>query len=131
MQKHQFTGFQSPAQDYLRQPLSLDGLLIRFPLSTFFCRFEGEAMSGFGINPGDLLVVERCSTYQPGQIVLAFVDDQRLVRQLVEFPEGLMLCPANERHKTVPLTEFSQIFGRVIHSITHHLKIVSQLPEAS
>jgi len=125
-----FTGFPSPAAECERPPLSLDSLLIRFPLATMFVRFKGDAMSGFGINHGDLLVVERCQQYQPGIIVLAFMDDQRIVRQLEQFSDGLVLCPANQRYKTIQVTEQTEIFGRIIHSITHHLKITADLQEA-
>lgn len=126
-----YTGFPSPAEDHRRPALSLDKLLIRFPNSTFFVRYEGDAMAGMGINHGDLLVVERCLDYAPGMILLVFVDDQRLVRQLEQFPEGRVLCPANQRHKMIPVTEHVEIFGRVTHSITHHLKIKQQLLTAN
>jgi SOS-response transcriptional repressor LexA len=125
-----FTGFPSPASECERPPLSLDSLLIRFPLATMFVRFKGDAMSGFGINHDDLLVVERCQQYPPGIIVLAFVDNNRIVRQLERFSSGLVLCPANQRYKTIQVTEQTEIFGRVLYSITQYLKITADLLEA-
>lgn len=109
----------------------MDALLIRLPDSTFFVRFEGDAMAGFGINDGDLLVVERCTEYQPDQIVLAFVGDHRVVRQFQQFSTGPVLCPANQRYNVIAIAGDVEIFGRVIHSITHHLKVVAYPPEAS
>lgn len=133
MDKHLYTGFQSAADDYRKPSLSLDHLLIRFPLSTFFIRYYGEAMRGAGFNHGDLLVIEKRTEYQPGQIVLAFVNGDRFIRQLEQFPEGLVLCPANVRYKTLSLTEGAQIFGVVTYSITTHLKskLFTEAPEAS
>jgi DNA polymerase V len=132
MNKHYRTGFQSTADDHRKPPLSLDQLLIKFPLSTFFCRFQGDAMKGAGINHNDLLVIEKRSDYLDGQIVLAFCNGDRLVRYLEHFPEGRMLCPANVGHKTIPLTEGAQIFGVVAYSVTTHLKlkILTEAPEA-
>ena len=88
-------------------------------------------MAGFGINDGDLLVVERCAEYVPGQIVLAFVGDDRLIRQYQQFPEGFVLCPANARYRVIHLHECTEIFGRVLHSITHHFQIKQHLPVAN
>lgn len=126
-----YTGFPSPAEEHRRPALSLDTLLIRFPLNTFFVRYEGDALVGFGINHGDLLIVERSVQYQPGEIILVFVDGQRIVRQYQRFTDGPALCAANQRHRTIPLPEGAEIFGRVIHSITHHLRIKQSLPVVS
>jgi DNA polymerase V len=75
----------------------------------------------------DLLVVERMTAYSSGQIVLAFVEGQRLVRRLERRQECLYLCPANGRYQEIELGEEIQIFGRVTHSITHHLKLKHHL----
>lgn len=88
-------------------------------------------MAGAGINHGDLLIVERCEHYTPGMIILAFADDQRLVRSYEQFPDGYVLCPANQRYRIIKASEVTEIFGRVIHSITHHLQIKQYLPVAN
>lgn len=124
------TGFASPASDYRQPALDVGRLLAPRPLATFFVRFEGEAMSGARIFDQDLLVVERMSGYVSGQIVLAFVEGERLVRRLERRGERYFLCPANDRYREIELTEEARIFGRVLHSITHHLKIKQWLPEA-
>jgi len=79
----------------------------------------------------DLLVIERLGEYSHGQIVLAFVDGQRLVRKLERRDGRLFLCPANSRYCEIELDEEAQIFGRVTHSITHHLRIKQHLPAVS
>ncbi len=128
-----FTGFPSPAEDYQRPALSLDRLIIHFPLQTFFCRYYGNAMAGSGIHHGDLLVIERQMDYKPGQIVLAFYNSDRVIRLLEESPDGLALCPTSPNHKVIPVTEYIEIFGRVTHSITSHLKLklLDEMMEAS
>jgi DNA polymerase V len=124
---HSTTGFPSPAEEYRRPPLSLDALLIRFQSNTHFIRYEGDAMAGFGFNHGDLLIVERCIEYFPGQIVMAFVNGERVVRQYQRFPDGVALCPGNVNYPVIHESEISEIFGRVLHSITHHLQIKQHL----
>jgi SOS-response transcriptional repressor LexA len=42
--------------------------------------------------------------------------------------DRLFLCPATNRYREIELDEEAQIFGRVTHSITHHLGIKQHLP---
>jgi DNA polymerase V len=126
-QRH-YTGFPSASEERRRPALNLHTLLAPRPLSTFFARFVGDAMAGDSIFDGDLLVIERLGDYSQGQIVLAFVDGQRLVRRFERRDGRLFLCAANQRYQDIELDEEAQIFGRVTHSITHHLRIKQHLP---
>lgn len=128
---YRFTGFPSPAEEYRRPALSLDALLIRFVARTVFTRFEGDAMIGEGINDGDLLIIEKCLNYPSGCIVLAFVDGERLVRKYEERGARGFLCPANSDFREIEIDESIEIFGRVMHRITHFLRIKYQVPMAS
>jgi DNA polymerase V len=130
-EQHAYTGFPSPAEEYRRPALNLHNLLAPRPLFTFFARFAGDAMIEANICDQDLLVIERLNSYSHGQIVLAFVDGQRLVRKLEKREGRLFLCPANSRYDEIELDEETRIFGRVMHSITHHLRIKQHLPAVS
>ena len=131
MDELHYTGFPSPAEEYRRPALNLHTLLAPRPLFTFFARFSGDAMAGENICDQDLLVIERLADYSHGQIVLAFVNGERLVRKLEKREGRLFLCPANSRYREIELDEETQIFGRVMHSITHHLRIKQHLPSVS
>jgi DNA polymerase V len=128
MDRQHYTGFPSASEEHRRPALNLHALLAPRPLYTFFARFVGDAMAGANIFDDDLLVIERTSDYGDGQIVLAFVDGQRLVRRFERRDGRLFLCPASSRYREIELDEEAQIFGRVIHSITHHLRIKRHLP---
>ena len=52
-------GFPSPADDYLDRPLDFNELLIENPAATFAVRIAGESMTGAGLFPGDIAVVDR------------------------------------------------------------------------
>ena len=52
-------GFPSPADDYLDRPLDFNELLIQNPAATFAVRLESDSMTGAGIFPGDIAVVDR------------------------------------------------------------------------
>ena len=131
MDKQHFTGFPSASEEHRRPALNLRTLLAPRPLYTFFARHTGDAMTGANIFDDDLLVIERTSDYADGHIVLAFVDGERLVRRFERRDGRLFLCPANNRYAEIELDEEAQVFGRVVHSVTHHLRIKQHLPTVS
>lgn len=75
-------GFPSPAEQYIESPLDLNELLVHRPAATFFVRAAGDSMTGAGIRPGDILVVDRSLEACDGSIVIACVDNEFTVKFL-------------------------------------------------
>jgi DNA polymerase V len=75
-------GFPSPAQDFEEESLDINEYLVSNSTATFFVRVEGDSMTGAGIQPGDILVVDRSISFRDGHIVVAFVGGERLVKRL-------------------------------------------------
>jgi DNA polymerase V len=88
-------GFPSPADDYVEQRISLDEHLIRHRESTFFMRVAGDSMRGLGIFDGDLLVVDRALPAAHGCVVIAVLDGEFTVKQLLHTPNGQVLRAAH------------------------------------
>jgi len=88
-------GFPSPADDYVEQRISLDEHLIQHRESTFFMRVAGESMRGLGIFDGDLLVVDRALPAAHGCVVIAVLDGEFTVKQLLHTPDGQVLRAAH------------------------------------
>lgn len=76
-------GFASPAADYLQETLSLDQLLIRHPAATFFARAKGNSMEGAGIFDDDILIIDRSLTAKSGDVIIALLDGELIVKRLV------------------------------------------------
>lgn len=77
-------GFPSPAADYQQPDLSLDQLVgIRATSSIYLFRASGDSMRGAGVFDGDVLVVDKARQAQPGDVVLAVVGPEFLVKRLV------------------------------------------------
>jgi DNA polymerase V len=74
-------GFPSPADDYVDRPLDFNELLIEHPAATFAIRIEGDSMTGAGIFPGDIAVVDRAREPVNGSIVLALLDGAFTVKR--------------------------------------------------
>ena len=64
-------GFPSPAEDYVERPLDFNELLIANPAATFAARAAGNSMSGDGILPGDIAVVDRSVQAANDRVILA------------------------------------------------------------
>lgn len=123
-------GFPSPAEQYLEPPLDLNALLVKRPAATYFVRVEGDSMINAGINPGDLLVVDRSLTPADGDIIIASVDGEFTVKRLrmkVVVERGkkvrkFSLEPGNDAYPVIHLKSGHELdfFGKVttvIHSL--------------
>ena len=97
-------GFPSPADDYVERRLSLDEHLIQHKESTFFMRVSGHSMRDLGIFDGDLLVVDRSVPSAHGCVVVAVVDGEFTVKQLLYTPQGKLLRAAHPDYPEVIIT---------------------------
>lgn len=94
-------GFPSPADDYIEGRLSLDDHLVQHKESTFFMRVAGDSMVGLGIFDGDLLVVDRAMPATHGSVVIAVVDGEFTVKQLINTAHGQLLRAAHPDYPDV------------------------------
>lgn len=74
-------GFPSPADDYLDKALDFNDLLVENPAATFAVRIAGESMTGVGLFPGDIAVVDRSKPAKSGAIILALVDGEFTIKR--------------------------------------------------
>lgn len=106
-------GFPSPAEEELVDSLSLDDLLIRNRDATFLLRVTGDSMSGAGILPGDMVLVDRGQTPKNGDIVIAEVDGEWTMKYFRQRRDGVTLSPANPRYKPITPVRELKISGVV------------------
>ena len=107
-------GFPSPANDYIDRTLDLNELCIKHPAATFFVRVSGDSMTGAGIYPGDILVVDRALNAMQGDIVIACVDGEFTLKELALKPTPRLL-PRNPAYRPILIPEGGEleIFGVV------------------
>jgi SOS regulatory protein LexA len=94
-------GFPSPAEEELVDSLSLDDLLIQNREATFLLKVSGDSMSGAGILPGDLVLVDKGQSPKSGDIVIAEVDGEWTMKYLRKRGESVALIPANPNYKPI------------------------------
>ena len=112
-------GFPSPAADFAEDRLSLDEHLIEHREATFFIRVVGSSMTGFGINDGDLLVVDRAVHPADRSVVIAVVDGEFTVKQLCYLPDGVLLRSSGPGHGDILIGRDQEltVWGVVRYSI--------------
>lgn len=94
-------GFPSPAEEELLDTMSFDDYLTPNKEATYILKVKGDSMKDAGIQPGDMVIVERKNAYKPGQIVIASVDGEYTMKYLRKKGEQFYLEPANERYKPI------------------------------
>lgn len=115
-------GFPSPAQDHLEREISLDEILdIRAP-HTYLVRASGDSMEGAGIFDGDLMVVDRSKEAQTGDIVIAALSSEPLVKRLACEGKQVVLRAESPRYAPRYILEGDElsIWGVVRFSVRCH-----------
>jgi len=98
-------GFPSPAEDFKQERLSLDKVLVKNKLSTFFARVSGQSMIGAGLDDNDLLVIDRSLEPAHNRIAVCFLDGEFTVKRLKVDKDGVWLQPENPNYPIIKITE--------------------------
>ncbi len=106
-------GWPSPAEEELADTLSLDEFLIENPAATFMLKVSGDSMTGAGIMPGDMVLVDKGAVPKSGDIVIAEVDNEWTMKYLRKRGESVSLVPANPAYKPIKPKDELRIAGVV------------------
>ncbi|RMF94028.1 MAG: repressor LexA [Candidatus Schekmanbacteria bacterium] len=114
-------GFPSPAEEELADNISLDELLIDNREATFLLKVSGDSMSGAGILPGDMVIVDKGRIPKSGDIVIAEVDGEWTMKYLKKRGNSVFLVAANPRYKPIkPKNELR--IGGVVTAVVRKYK---------
>lgn len=114
------TGFPSPADDFIEPGLDLNELMIEHPAASFFVRAAGLSMLGAGIQPRDLLLVDRAVTPTAGDVVMAVIDGEFVVKYMATSPSGLVLASDNPRYPPLAMNgEHEILIWGVVRWVIH------------
>lgn len=107
-----------------KKPGSLDHLMGLHAPSTYLARCSGESMIGAGIFDLDVLVIDRERMGQCGEVVIAVLNNEPLVKRLHLKDNQLILRSENPKfgpRYILPTDEYSQ-WGVVTWSLHYHGK---------
>lgn len=116
------TGFESPANEYIEQNLSIDDLLILHPNATFLGIANGDSMTGVGIYHGDILIVDRSITPNDQDVIVTTYDGEFCCK--IFDKENKALISASNMYAPVSIENIDSfiIEGVVTSSIRSHRK---------
>lgn len=103
-------GFPAPGDDEVEQALDLNDLLIDNKEATFFVRVEGDSMEGARIFSGDILVVDRSRTPLSGQIVVAAVYGEMVVKRVLVYHDRTELVSENPAYAPIVISDPESCF---------------------
>ena len=115
-------GFPSPADDYIEKTLDLNELLVQKPAATFFARAQGNSMTGAGIFPNDILVVDRSIEPVSGKVVICAVDGELTVKRLIMEAGQWKLRAENTDYPDIMIyEEIDMVIWGVVTNVIHSL----------
>jgi repressor LexA len=85
------------AQEHMEDSVKIDSFLIGGTgREVFALRVKGQSMIEDGIHDGDYLFVRKTPSAQPGDIVVALIEDEATVKRYFPEPERIRFQPANK-----------------------------------
>ena len=108
-----------PVVEYIDGRIDLNRHLIKNYAATYFVRVSGDSMTGAGIQPGSILVVDRAVEADDGDIVIARIGDELCVKRLRVRAGRVWLMPENDKYQPIEVIESMdfEVWGRVMHAI--------------
>ncbi|MDE7426933.1 MAG: translesion error-prone DNA polymerase V autoproteolytic subunit [Muribaculaceae bacterium] len=115
-------GFPSPAQDYITESIDLNREIVRHPAATFYGRVAGDSMIEEGIEPGDIVVIDRSLEPSDGDLTVCCLDGEFTLKRISLRAGNVWLIPSNETFDPILVTPDSrfEIWGVVTHTIRNN-----------
>ncbi len=112
-------GFPSPVQGSFGDTIDLNQELIDNPAATFCARVIGNSMVEDGINPGDILIIDRSLKAGDGSLAVCYIDGDFTVKRISVRGNALFLVPANNNFPEIRVPDESNfvVWGVVSHII--------------
>lgn len=112
-------GFPSPAQDHICESIDLNKEIVLHPAATFYGRVAGDSMIEEGIEPGDLIVIDRSLEPDDGDLAVCCLDGDFTLKRISLRPGEIWLMPSNETYDPILVTPDCsfEIWGVVTHTI--------------
>lgn len=111
-------GFPSPAEDHLERPLDLNELHGIGAPSVFLVRVSGESMTGRGLYPGDIAVVDKAREPKSGCVVVACLNGDFTLKTYLRQRGRVVLKAENPAFPNIEVPEEAdfQVWGVVTGS---------------
>lgn len=115
-------GFPVTIDDNSFEQVNLNELIIKHPTATFLLKATGESMTGAGIHPNDMLVVDRSIAAKNTKIIIASIDGELTVKRLIITGNETILASENPNYPNIKIQSHHdfKIWG-VVTMVLHQL----------
>ncbi|MDA8107719.1 MAG: transcriptional repressor LexA [Betaproteobacteria bacterium] len=107
-------GMPSPAAETAPETLTIDEHLVANPSRTLLIKVKGDSMIDAGILDGDTVVVEKRTSANVGDIVVAILDNEFTLKRLAREKGRIVLRPENKAYPVIRPKDDLEIFGVVV-----------------
>lgn len=121
-------GFPSPATDYIVGNIDLNEHIVQHEAATFFGNVKTLSMLDMGFDIGDMIVVDRSIEPQHEDVVLALVNNDHTMKQLMigspDDPKKVWLKASNPVYDDIHFKDGDEmvVFGVVTWNLKNMLK---------
>lgn len=105
--------------DQFKQLPDFNAMLVENPAATFAVRVSGTSMTGAGIFPNDIAIVNKARVPVNGSIVVAILDGEFTLKRYRARDGSITLQAENPAFPDIQITEGRdfEVWGVVTHSI--------------
>ncbi len=107
-------GPPTAAADAGADTLTIDDYLVSNPSKTILIKVKGDSMIDAGIHPDDIVVVEKRTSANVGDIVVAILDNEFTLKRFGRERGRIVLRPENKAYPFIRPKGNAEIFGVVV-----------------
>lgn len=107
-------GAADPIEASGAEPFLVDDYVVRTPSRTMMVPVRGDSMVDAGIHDGDMAVVERGVGAKPGDFVVAIVDNELTLKELIRERGRFVLKPHNPAYPVIRPKGELEVFGVMV-----------------
>ena len=109
------TGMPIRAVEGLEDLIVVPGQILRDSENAFLLRVKGDAMTGEGIMPRDIVIVAPSSLVNDGELVIARFEDEAVLGRIRRTNGAIFIAPSNPAYSPVKFeVEDCGVIGNVI-----------------
>jgi len=112
-------GFPSPAQDYIRDAIDLNEILITTPGSTYFARINSYFLAEEELEEGDAIIFDTALKPQNGDLAICTIDGERILKY-IQKEKGIFLVEGGSK-ETVEISQAND--AAIIGIVTTVIKV--------
>jgi repressor LexA len=115
-----YAGSPTLTYENIEDYFDLERLIFRHE-QTFALRVKGDSMVEAGIMPDDLVLVQKQSTCENGDIIVALIDEETTIKYFRRRKDKIYLEPANKNYVPILIKRNIAIIGKVISVIRNYV----------